>query len=142
MKPAALLVLLCAACSGGGGDRPPVGSCETGAPDGGGNVVTSPAPECRGDMCLRFAGVVADVCSMECTSYKDCESLEWDCAGGFSCVVAVTDGEACCKQICVCRDYLPVDWAVIPAACDPANPANACCNLEGRQGDAAYPDCR
>ena len=56
----------------------------------------------------------------------------------------VTVGPFCCKKFCVCKDYIvvPTDGDIpLPLACEGSDTANACCNLEGRAGNADYPNC-
>ncbi len=105
-------------------------------------VVGSPALECQSRTCLHIPGTSPDMCTAECGSADDCEaSSETRCQGGFVCAVPVYVGPFCCKKFCICKDFNPsVD---VPAACDPANAANECCNLPGRREDTTtYPACK
>ncbi len=136
------LVLLLLAVAGTGCKTNPVGrQCfipGTGF-DGGIplEVVGSPALECQSRTCLHVAGREPDLCTAECEGDSDCDtSPESPCKGGFVCMVPVYVGDFCCKKLCVCRDYLPNPDAgapPLPAACDPANALNECCNLAGRR---------
>ena len=85
------------------------------------------------------------LCTDRCESDDDCERVpNSPCVSGFTCGYPIEVGPFCCEKFCVCKDYLviPDDGVVpTPAACDADNPANGCCNLAGRRGDPAYPDC-
>ena len=110
-------------------------------------IVGSPALECESSICLHIAGQVTNMCTARCNADSDCEaSPESPCKGGFACVVQVVTGDFCCEKLCACRDQLPSPDAggtfTEPAACDPANTANECCNLEGRRGNPQYPLCK
>lgn len=108
------------------------------------NVVASPALECQSRTCLQIQGEEQALCTAECSSDDDCEKVpESPCQSGFTCIVPVVVGPFCCKKMCVCKDYLVIPDGGIqaPAACDPSVAANECCNLEGRRGNAAYPQC-
>jgi len=121
-------------------------------------VVASPSLDCVSRTCLRVplgrdlppGSVYPDgnngLCTAECTADSDCDRVpESPCITGFTCAVAVTVGPFCCKKFCVCKDYVVVpDTGTIevPLACDGANADNACCNLDGRAGNAAYPLCK
>jgi hypothetical protein len=110
-------------------------------------IVGTPALECESSICLHVAGQATNMCSAKCTSDSDCEaSPESPCKGGFTCAVQVVTGDFCCERLCVCRDQVPIPdgggTIADPAACDPANKANECCNLTGRRGDPDYPLCK
>lgn len=145
-----------AAC---GGD--PVGRiCDLGSqpPTASEVVVASPSLDCVTRTCLRVplgrelppGSAYPDgnngLCTSECSSSDDCERVpESPCISGFTCGIAVTVGPFCCKKFCVCKDYvvLPDNGQLgVPKACDAANADNACCNLDGRTGNAAYPLCK
>jgi hypothetical protein len=107
-------------------------------------VIASPALECPERQCLHVpqeaelppGSTYADQCTAECESDDDCERVpESPCQTGFTCTVPVTVGPFCCRKMCVCSDYLiiPEGGRPIPAACDPDNPENTCCNLPGRE---------
>lgn len=109
------------------------------------NIIASPALECQSRTCLQIAlkpGVVlppdseyAPLCTAECDADEDCDKVpESPCVNGFTCAVPVTVGPFCCKKMCICRDYLiiPEEGLPVPAACEPDNPDNTCCNLPGR----------
>jgi hypothetical protein len=119
----------------------------TSAADGGVpvTIVGAPALECQSRTCLHVANTTPDLCTGECEADDDCDtSPESPCMGGFVCMVPVVVGNFCCKKLCVCRDYL--EGGVVPtapAACDPAIPANECCNLSGRrENPSMYPVCQ
>ena len=107
-------------------------------------VVGSPAIECESSICLHIAGEPDNECTAKCSSDGDCEtSPESPCKGGFTCAIPVVTGSFCCEKLCICKDFIGGDAGTLaaPAACDPANSANECCNLEGRHGNAMYPLC-
>lgn len=155
--PHALLVLtLVVACGG-----EPVGRlCDLGAqtPQPTEVVVASPSLDCVSRTCLRvplsrelppgssFPTGNNGLCTAECEADSDCERVpESPCITGFTCGIAVTVGPFCCRKFCICKDYVVIPESgelSVPRACDPANAENACCNLEGRQGNPAYPLCR
>jgi hypothetical protein len=151
----AAVVMLLVAC---GGD--PVGRiCDLGGqePPASEVVVSSPALDCVSRTCLRVplsrdlppGSVYPDgdngLCTAECSTDDDCDRVpESPCITGFTCAIAVTVGPFCCKRFCECKDYVvvPASGKVDdPMACDAGNAANACCNLEGRAGNSAYPLC-
>jgi hypothetical protein len=108
-------------------------------------VVGTPALECSSGVCLHIAGKHPDLCTADCSSDSNCETAsESPCKGGFTCQIAVVTGDFCCRRLCICKDYLPQDAGPPPdpAACDPMNAANECCNLAGRTGDPRYPLCK
>lgn len=108
------------------------------------NIIASPALECQSRTCLHIAQKQPDLCTAECETSEDCDKVpESPCMGGFSCIVPVVVGPFCCKKMCVCNDYLPaLDGGVpTPAACDPNNAINECCNLSGRRDNPEYPHC-
>jgi hypothetical protein len=116
--------------------------------DGGAAVtVVGTGLECPSRTCLHIAATSPDMCTDECSSNSDCEaSSDTPCQNGFVCMVPVVVGDFCCQKLCVCRDYLTLpDGGAAPpppAACNADNPINECCNLEGRRGNAMYPQCR
>src|SRR5262245_15461875 len=104
-------------------------------------VVGSPALECESRTCLHVAGTSPDQCTAECESDDDCHgSSLTPCQTGFTCAVPVIVGPFCCKKFCICKDFNPSTQ--VPAACDPTDSRNECCNLEGRAGNSQYPQCR
>lgn len=122
-------------------------------------VVASPSLDCVSRQCLRvpqenialpagsrIPGPTQGLCTAECSSDDDCDRVpESPCVTGFSCTIAVTVGPFCCQKFCVCKDYIMVpENGVFPTreACNPANAGAACCNLEGRRGNSAYPNCK
>ncbi len=86
------------------------------------------------------------LCTAECEAESDCDRVpESPCKTGFTCGVAVTVGPFCCKKFCVCKDYIVIPDSgalATPMACNADEPANACCNLSGRVGNAMYPLCK
>ena len=119
-------------------------------------VVASPSLDCISRTCLRvplsrelppgsaFPDGTNGLCTANCTADSDCERVpESPCITGFTCGIAVTVGPFCCQNFCICKDYVmvPEGGLVEPKACDANNPDNACCNLSGRIGNAAYPEC-
>jgi hypothetical protein len=113
----------------------------TGDAGPGETVVGSPALECESRTCVHVAGTSPDQCTAECGSDDDCHgSSLTPCRTGFVCAVPVVVGAFCCTKYCICKDYNPS--TVVPAACDPADTRNECCNLEGRPGDPRYPQCK
>jgi len=148
-------IVFFAAC---GGD--PVGRvCDLGTdlPEASEVVVASPSLDCVTRTCLRvplsrelppgsaFPDGTNGLCTANCSSDSDCERVpESPCITGFTCGIAVTVGPFCCQNFCICKDYvmLPENGQLAePKACDAGNPDNGCCNLSGRVGNAAYPDC-
>jgi hypothetical protein len=107
-------------------------------------VVGSPALDCQSRTCLHVASKEPDLCTASCDSDSDCDtSPESPCKMGFACMVPVVVGNFCCEKLCVCKDYLLNGTAPpTPEACDPTVPANECCNLSGRRGNAQYPACK
>ena len=84
------------------------------------------------------------LCTAECESDDDCDRVpESPCRTGFTCAVPVVVGPFCCRKLCICKDYIviPDGGVPLPEACDPDDPANACCNLPDRSGNADYPLC-
>lgn len=128
----------------------PVGrKCFIGADAGnaGQAIVASPALECPSRTCLHYPqdqGVTppegaeyADMCTAECSSDDECDKVpESPCISGFTCAVPVVVGPFCCRKMCICKDFLLVPEGGLPepAACDASDPANTCCNLDGRDG--------
>ena len=112
------------------------------------SIIASPALECPSRVCLHTPLEVgtlpegseyADLCTAECKSDGDCDKVpESPCQTGFTCAVPVVVGPFCCREMCICRDYLiiPDGGIPTPAACDPDNPLNRCCNLSGRSDQA------
>ncbi len=108
-------------------------------------IIASPALECSSRQCLHFpahtgkippeGSEFADLCTAECSGSGDCDKVpESPCVSGFACAVAVQTGPFCCRKMCICKDYMliPDGGPIVPAACDPNNPANTCINLPGR----------
>ena len=152
-----VFVLFLVACSG-----EPVGRlCDLGTlmPEATEVVVASPSLDCVSRTCLRYPaqrdlppgsrplGPNDGLCTSECQSDEDCDRVpESPCITGFTCGIAVTVGPFCCRKFCICKDYVVVPEATgelgTPAACLSENADNACCNLENRQNNPAYPLCR
>ena len=121
-------------------------------------VVASQSLDCVSRTCLRYpptrelppgsVPLAANIglCTAECTSSDECERVpESPCVLGFTCGIATTAGPYCCRKFCICKDYVVVPESgelAAPPECDPAEPKNACCNLEGRPGNATYPLCK
>lgn len=122
-------------------------------------VMGSPSLDCPSKLCLKvpvsagkdtpegFRTLAANrgMCTSACEDDSDCDKVpESPCVTGFTCGIPLVVGPFCCEKVCICKDYviLPEDGTLdTPDACDPANAANACCNLEGRPGNSAYPNC-
>ena len=111
-------------------------------------IIASPALECSSRQCLHVPqerelppdSQYADLCTAECSEDSDCNRVdESPCQTGFTCAIPVTVGPFCCRKLCICKDYLvvPEGGRPIPAACDPDNAQNECCNLPGRENSAA-----
>jgi hypothetical protein len=118
----------------------------SGSSDGGvasNTVVGSPAIECESSICLHIAGETDNQCTARCSADSDCEtSPESSCKSGFTCAIPVVTGSFCCERLCICRDFIPDAGTLAdPAGCVASNPANECCNLEGRGGNSRYPLC-
>jgi hypothetical protein len=153
---AVTLSLTAAACGG-----EPVGRiCDLGQEvDEGTNIVATESLDCTTRTCLKVRQEVLELppgsryptgnkglCTAKCESSDDCERVpESPCQLGFTCGVATTVGSFCCEKVCICKDYivLPEDGSdlEVPIECDPDNADNVCCNLEGRTGNADYPNC-
>jgi hypothetical protein len=150
-----------AALSTGCADNPVGRLCDLGAatPQANEVVVASPSLDCVSRTCLRVPptrvpppGSIpptgnSGLCTAECSSDDDCDRVpESPCVTGFTCGVAVTVGPFCCRKFCICKDYVvvPPDKGElpIPKACNASDNENACCNLAGRQNNAAYPLCK
>jgi hypothetical protein len=122
-------------------------------------VVASPSLDCVSRTCLRvplsrelppgssFPTGTSGLCTAECSADSDCDRVpESPCITGFTCGVppGITVGPFCCKKFCICKDYIVVPDTgelTVPKACDPTDSENACCNLAGRENNAAYPLC-
>ena len=147
---------LCALVAAAGCNKgEPVGRlCDIGEdPLPGAAVVSSPSLDCVTRTCLQVpvegqpgGSGTKGMCTAACDTNEDCTKVpESPCNSEFVCAVAVTVGPYCCEKLCVCKDYIVVpDEGPIPtpAACEADNADNACCNLDGRAGNAAYPLCK
>ena len=150
------LVLAIGAC-----DNPVGRICDLGIADPQENqaVLASPSLDCQSKLCLKipveanktppedFRPLSASkgMCTSTCESDSDCDKVpESPCVTGFTCGVAVTVGPFCCQKVCICKDYvvLPESGSLpVPSTCNADDERNACCNLEGRAGNPAYPNC-
>ena len=149
--------LVSSACGGN-----PVGRiCDLGVqPEPGSVVVGSPSLDCVTRTCLEvplgralppgsiYPSGTDGLCTAECQQDSDCDRVpESPCVTGFTCgiVPGLTVGPFCCRKLCVCKDYIMIPMSGVldtPMACDPGKPENACCNLDGRPGNAMYPLCK
>jgi len=152
----ALLAGVVAGCT----DSPVGRKCDLGeqTPQANEVVVASQSLDCVSRTCLRYpptrelppgsAPLEANIglCTAECNSSDDCDRVpESPCVLGFTCGIAVSAGPYCCRKFCICKDYvvLPAsDELEAPKGCDATESKNACCNLDGRRGNAAYPLCK
>jgi hypothetical protein len=121
-------------------------------------VVASPSLDCVTRTCLRvpksrelppgsqYPSGNNGLCTAECSSDADCDRVpESPCITGFTCGIAVTVGPFCCRNFCICKDYIVIPESGelgVPKACDATNKDNACCNLSGRVNSADYPLCK
>jgi hypothetical protein len=150
-----LALLLGLATAGSGCDDNLVGRlCDLGkAPLPNEVVVATSSLDCVTRTCLRvpltrelpagseYPGGNQGLCTAECSGDDDCDRVpESPCKTGFTCGIAVTAGESCCKKFCICKDYFLIPPS--QAACDANNVANECCNLKGRRGSDQYPACK
>ena len=133
-----------------GHDAAPIGRlCDLGtatSPDE--TVVASPSLDCATRVCVQvplgrelpagssYPPSGNGLCSAQCETEADCERVpDSPCTTGFACGVVITVGPFCCQTFCVCKDYVVVPdggQLPVPAACDPTNANNTCCNLPGR----------
>jgi hypothetical protein len=162
-RRAVFVVLMSLAAFGMGCTENPVGRiCDLGTatPQADEAVVASPSLDCVSRTCLRVPAsrepppgsnianltVNQGLCSAECSVDSDCDRVpESPCLTGFTCGAATNAGSFCCKKVCICKDYVVIPASgeyPVPAACDPTNALNECCNLEGRQGNPQYPKCK
>jgi hypothetical protein len=158
---AVLVVLLSiAALSVGCTDNPVGRICDLGAdvPQAGQVVVASPSLDCVSRTCLSIPPTKAlppgstlpsgnsGLCTAECTADSDCDRVpESPCVTGFTCGIAVTAGPFCCKKFCICKDYIVIPDSgelETPMTCLASNTDNECCNLDGRNNNPAYPNCK
>jgi hypothetical protein len=107
------------------------------------STLNDQAFECPTRLCLqqapaRTSGTSPDTapfCTAACTTDADCSlgetrdsgrSSDRRCRLGFTCGVAFSTGAtACCRKLCLCRDFLDGP-ARTPAECDPSTNANLC----------------
>jgi hypothetical protein len=151
-----VLVAIFAAC-----DNPVGRICDLGVENPGATeaVMGSPSLDCQSKLCLKIPVALGKdtpegfrtlasnrgMCTATCEDDGDCDKVpESPCITGFTCGIPLVVGPFCCEKVCICKDYviLPEGGTLdTPDACDPNNAANACCNLAGRPGDPAYPNC-
>jgi hypothetical protein len=155
------LVIAAFGAFGTGCSDDPVGRiCDLGtaAPQATEVVVASPSLDCVSRTCLRvpksrelppgskFPEGNNGLCTAECSADSDCDRVpESPCITGFTCGIAVTAGPFCCRKFCICKDYIVVPESgeiATPAACNPSDKQNACCNLPDRPGNPMYPLCK
>jgi len=160
-----LVIAAFGASSTGCSDNPVGRICDLGTatPQAGEVVVASPSLDCVSRTCLRvpksrelppgskFPEGNNGLCTAECSTDADCDRVpESPCILGFTCGMAVTVGPFCCRNFCICKDYIVIPdtgpdagHLGVPKACDPSDKQNACCNLAGRAGNTAeYPLCK
>lgn len=146
-----------------GCDDNPVGRlCDLGAstPTVDSIVVASPSLDCVSRTCLHYTPnrppppganpqpINSGLCTAECSADSDCDRVpESPCVTGFTCAIAVTAGDFCCKKFCICKDYIllpPSGEPENPKGCDASIHDNACCNLPGRtnSSDPLYSKCK
>jgi len=150
--PVGVLWLAIAAFSAAAGcSENPVGRiCDLGSQPPGADdvVVASPSLDCVTRTCLRvlksrelppgsqYPSGNNGLCTAECSADSDCDRVpESPCITGFTCGVAITAGPFCCRNFCICKDYIVIPESghlSAPQACDPMIEDNACCNLPGR----------
>ena len=114
-------------------------------------LINGQALECPSRLCLRPApdstlGQSVDttsLCTAECSKDSDCDGAETRasnnvrdkrCRSGFVCGVATATGSvACCKKLCLCKDFLviPPSGLEAPIVCD-RNRNPGVCPLAGR----------
>jgi hypothetical protein len=151
-------VAIFAAC-----DNPVGRICDLGVENPGATeaVMGSPSLDCQSKLCLKvpvsagkdtpegFRTLASNrgMCTATCEDDGDCDKVpESPCITGFTCGIPLVVGPFCCEKACICKDYviLPEDGTLdTPEAClsDAEHAANACCNLPGRVGNPAYPNC-
>jgi hypothetical protein len=114
-----------------------------GSSGGGTNATIDVGLECPARICLlpaaeQTAPGTTSLCTADCSSDDDCadgelrnrsDPTDFRCVSGFTCQVAVTVGNFCCRKLCVCKDFV-IPTTKRPAVCDPtpANKAN-CQNI-------------
>lgn len=111
------------------------------------NAVLNTALECPSRICLLPANArgvnTTSLCTADCSSDDDCSDAETRdkssssdlrCQEGFTCTVAATVGDFCCRKLCVCRDFLniPATGGIVPPAVCASTPANKaqCQNIQ------------
>jgi hypothetical protein len=117
------------------GTVPPAG-------DGGAPVaVVDIGLECPSQICaLPPQEVTTDtsfLCTADCADDRDCAVAEFRdtsnnadrrCRSGFACLVATTQGDFCCRKLCLCNDFFRAGPPpATPAACAPTPENRASC---------------
>ena len=115
------------------------------ATDSSQTAISSPAFDCTERICLETPLPVGHKlpensehtpqCTAMCESDDECVGHDaTTCQSGFACFVPTAVGRFCCQPMCVCRDFLDREThnPTVPAACDPNDANNTCCNLPGR----------
>ena len=109
-------------------------------------LINGQALECPTRICLRPAPDstlaqsvdTTSLCTAECSKDSDCDGAETRvgsnnkdkrCRTGFVCGVASTTGSvACCKKLCLCKDFLviPPSGLEAPVVCDRTRNPTVC----------------
>ena len=81
--------------------------------------------------------LTGSMCTADCSSDDDCADGEGrsasnptGCVGGFTCKVAETVGDFCCRRLCVCKDFSgkpPAGGFQTPEVCKPTAANKAIC---------------
>jgi hypothetical protein len=91
---------------------------DAGAPPVGGTIaaINPQALECPSRICIlpgNETGLnTTSLCTADCSSDDDCSDGESGgetsnlCKHGFACIIPTIVGELCCRQFCVCKDFL------------------------------------
>lgn len=96
--------------------------------------------ECPTRICLLLARETAtdttSLCTAFCSGDEDCQVAEARdtttpsdrrCERGFSCMVAETEGDFCCRKLCLCNDFFGVKPPATPEVCAPTPVNRAHC---------------
>jgi hypothetical protein len=99
-----------------------------GGPASGTTATVDIGLECPTRICLLPANMTGtdttSLCTADCSSDDDCSdgqirdksnTSDKGCIKGFSCQVAQTVGDFCCRKLCVCKDFLIIPTGGIPA---------------------------
>ena len=121
--------------------------CEVEADAGTGqSILNGQALECPSRVCVRpspdptLAASIdtTALCTAECSKDSDCDGaetrsannkLDKRCRTGFVCGVATATGSvACCKKLCLCKDFLviPASGLEVPVVCDRSKNPGVC----------------